>query len=117
MFTTVLGQTIKSIQGNTGTKINTPKVGGPQIVTIVGTQAGVTQATKEIGRLINPEERKQPSKHASGGDEDEEYDEDNNNYTSTDNYEYNEDNEQKAPSTTNAWNNETSAAQNEDSLW
>jgi rRNA processing protein Krr1/Pno1 len=54
------GQTIKSIQGNTKTKINIPERTtrtsntAPLTVTVVGEPAGVTQAEKEILRLLIP---------------------------------------------------------------
>jgi len=49
------GQTIKSIQGNTKTRINIPdKNSTSQYVSVVGLPAGVTQAEKEILRLLEP---------------------------------------------------------------
>jgi len=49
------GQTIKSIQGNTKTRINIPdKTSSSQYVSVVGLPAGVTQAEKEILRLLEP---------------------------------------------------------------
>jgi rRNA processing protein Krr1/Pno1 len=49
------GQTIKSIQGNTKTRINIPdKTSNSQYVSVVGQPAGVAQAEKEILRLLEP---------------------------------------------------------------
>jgi rRNA processing protein Krr1/Pno1 len=49
------GQTIKSIQGNTKTRINIPdKTSSSQYVSVVGQPAGVHQAEKEILRLLEP---------------------------------------------------------------
>lgn len=47
------GQTIKSIQGNTKTKINTSS-GIPDCVTVIGSAEGCAQAAKEIQRLLLP---------------------------------------------------------------
>jgi rRNA processing protein Krr1/Pno1 len=49
------GHTVKSIQGNTKTKITIPKTAG-QMVVIVGTQEGIAAAIKEITRVITPPE-------------------------------------------------------------
>jgi len=51
------GQTIKSIQGNTKTKINIPeRSSGSDLISIIGNEAGVQQAEKEILRLLEPPE-------------------------------------------------------------
>jgi rRNA processing protein Krr1/Pno1 len=49
------GQTIKSIQGNTGTKINTPDAGSNSPVSIVGTPEGIAAAKRAIDKLLEPE--------------------------------------------------------------
>jgi polyribonucleotide nucleotidyltransferase len=49
------GQTIKSIQGNTKTRINLPeKTSKSPTVSVCGLPAGVAQAEKEIARLLEP---------------------------------------------------------------
>jgi rRNA processing protein Krr1/Pno1 len=49
------GQTIKSIQGNTKTRINMPeKNSKATTVSVCGLPAGVAQAEKEINRLLEP---------------------------------------------------------------
>lgn len=61
------GQTIKSIQGDTNTKINTPKADDINpVVTIVGTSEGVKRAEKQILKVIAPPE--EPETEALGAE-------------------------------------------------
>lgn len=85
------GQTIKSIQGNTRTKINLPDHG--DYIIIVGSQENVKKAEREITNLLAPEE-----------DAPAEYDEDS------------EDNGYIFTSSANAWS-AAATASGEDALW
>ena len=48
------GQTIKSIQGSSGTKINIPDRNTSAGVTIVGTPEGIANAERQINKILTP---------------------------------------------------------------